>query len=56
MSNAKLALLAISMEVINILGKEAYIVASGLHGHCLIKNLTPSWAFLVRKRARAIRK
>jgi hypothetical protein len=50
LSNAELALLAISMMVINVLGKEAYITALGLHELCLIKNLIPSWASPVRKR------
>jgi hypothetical protein len=37
----ELALLAILMVVIRVLGKEAYITASGLHGLHLVKNLTP---------------
>jgi hypothetical protein len=49
--NTELALLAISIVVTNDLGKEAYISFSGLHGLCLIKNLMPSRASPVRKRA-----
>jgi hypothetical protein len=37
-------------------GNKAYIIVLGLHGFCLIKNLTPSWATPVRKRVRALRK
>jgi hypothetical protein len=37
-------------------GKEAYIIASGLHGLRLIKNLTPSRASPMRKRVHALRK
>jgi hypothetical protein len=55
LSNTGLALLAISMMVINVLGNEAYIIASGLHGLCLVKNLMPSWASPVGKRVRALR-
>jgi hypothetical protein len=54
--NIELALLAISMMVINILGNEAYTVALGLHGLLHIKNLTSSWASHLRKRVRALRK
>jgi hypothetical protein len=39
--NMEPTLLAILTMVINVLGKEAYIADSGLHGLCLIKNLTP---------------
>jgi hypothetical protein len=56
LSNTKLALLAILMMVITFLGNEAYIIALGLHGLRLIKNLTPSRASPVRKRVRALRK
>jgi hypothetical protein len=49
LSNTELVLLAISTMVINVLGNEAYIIASGLHGLRLIKNLTPSWASPMRK-------
>jgi hypothetical protein len=52
----ELALLVILMVVINILGKEAYIVASGFHGLLLIKNLTPSRASPVGKIVWAPRK
>jgi hypothetical protein len=38
------------------LGNEAYIIASGLHGLYLIKNLTPSRASPMRKRVWALRK
>jgi hypothetical protein len=54
LSNTELALLAISTMVINVLGNEAYITASELHGLCLIKNLTPLWASPMRKRVRAL--
>jgi hypothetical protein len=50
----ELALLAISMMVINVLGNEAYTIASGLHEACLIKNLMSSRAFPVRKREHAM--
>jgi hypothetical protein len=53
LSNTELALLVISMMVINVLGNEAYIIALGLRGLCLIKNLMPLWASLVRKRVQA---
>jgi hypothetical protein len=56
LSNTKLALLAILMMVITFLGNEAYIIALGLHGLCLVKNLTPSRASPVRKRVRTLRK
>jgi hypothetical protein len=39
--NTELALLAILMMVINVLGNEAYILDLGLHGLCLVKNLMP---------------
>jgi hypothetical protein len=42
LSNTELALLAILMMVINVLGNEAYIIASGSYGLLLIKNLMPS--------------
>jgi hypothetical protein len=42
--------------MIDVLGKEAYITASGLHGLRFIKSLTPSWASPVRKRVLAIGK
>jgi hypothetical protein len=51
----ELALLAISMMVINILGNEAYIIASGLHELYHIKNLMASWASHVRKRVWSLR-
>jgi hypothetical protein len=38
--------------VINVLENKAYITASGLHELRLIKNLTPTWAFPMRKRVR----
>jgi hypothetical protein len=41
--------------VINVLGKEAYIAALGLHRLCLVKNLTPLRASPVRKRVRVLR-
>jgi hypothetical protein len=45
------------MMIINVFGgNKAYIIVLGLHGFCLIKNLTPSWATPVRKRVRALRK
>jgi hypothetical protein len=56
LSNIELALLAISTMVINILGKEAYITALGLHRLYLVKNLTPSRASPMRKRVQALRK
>jgi hypothetical protein len=42
--NMELASLVISMMVLNALGggDKAYIIASGLHGFHLVKNLTPS--------------
>jgi hypothetical protein len=43
------------MMVINILEKEDYITALGLHGLCLVKNIMPSWASPVRKSVRALR-
>jgi hypothetical protein len=49
--NTELALLVISMMVINVLGNEAYIIATWLYGLRLVKNLTPSWAFPVRKKS-----
>jgi hypothetical protein len=51
--NTELALLTISTMVINVLGNEVYIIASGLHGLCLVENLMAS---PVRKRVRALRK
>jgi hypothetical protein len=54
LSNMELALLVISTMVINILGNEAYIIASTLRGLRLVKNLTPSWASPVRKRVRSL--
>jgi hypothetical protein len=53
LSNTELTLLAILTMVINILGNDAYIIASGLHGLLLI---TPSWASPVRKRVWALGK
>jgi hypothetical protein len=55
LSNTKLALLAISMVVTNVLGNEDYIIAFRLHGFRLIKNLIPLRASPVRKRVRALR-
>jgi hypothetical protein len=52
LSNTELALLGILTMAVNILGNEAYIIASGLHGLHLVKNLTPSRASPVRKRVR----
>jgi hypothetical protein len=56
LSNTELVLLVISMMVVNVLGNEAYIIASGLRGLCLVKNLMPLRASLVRKRVWALRK
>jgi hypothetical protein len=53
LSNTELAWLTISMMVINVLGNKAYIIASGLHGLCLVENLTAS---PMRKRVWALRK
>jgi hypothetical protein len=39
LSNIELALLSISTMMIDVLRNEAYIIASGLHGLHLIKNL-----------------
>jgi hypothetical protein len=50
LSNTELGLLVISMMVANVLGNEAYIIALGLHGLHLVKNLMPSWASPVRKK------
>jgi hypothetical protein len=55
LSNTELALLMILTIVTNDLGNESYIIASGLHGLRLIKNLTPSWASPVRERVQALR-
>jgi hypothetical protein len=54
LSSTELALLAISVMTINVLGNNAYITASGLHGLRLVKNLTPSQASPVRKRVQAL--
>jgi hypothetical protein len=56
LSNTELVLLAILMMMMTFLGNEAYIIASGLHGLYLIKNLTPSRASPMRKRVWALRK
>jgi hypothetical protein len=52
----ELVLLAILTMAINVLGKEAYILASGLLGLHLLKKLTPSWVSPMRKRVWAMRK
>jgi hypothetical protein len=54
--NTELALLATSTMVINVLRNEAYIIASGLHGLHLVKNLMPSQASPVRKSVRPLGK
>jgi hypothetical protein len=55
LSNTELALLAILIMVINVLTNEAYIIASGLQGLCLIKILMPSRASTMRKRVWALK-
>jgi hypothetical protein len=55
-SNTELVLLAILMIVVTLLGNETYIIASGLHGLRLVKNLMPSWASPMRKRVHALSK
>jgi hypothetical protein len=51
----ELALLEISMMAINVLEIEDYIIALGLRGLHLVKNLMPSQSSPVRKRVRSLR-